>query len=155
MNPKQELFASEYVVDHNAARAAIRAGYAPARAKQTGWRLLQQTDIRQAVGKLDSDRRRALGIDADWIAERLVAVHEKAFEGAPRTDKDGAVRVEVDGQLLDVFDWSPSGAVRPLELLMRQLGIGSQVETHEVNVSGEVVYTLTLDRELPGDSGGD
>ena len=124
MNPKQELFATEYVVDHNATRAAVRAGYSEGTAKQSGYRLLQRPDVGQLVAKLDGDRRRALGVDADWIVDRLVAVHEAAF---------------VDGS------WP--GAVRPLELLMRQLGIGS-VETHAVEVSGEVVYTLTLDREL-------
>ena len=148
MNTKQKLFVAEYVVDHNGAAAAVRAGYSPARGKETGYRLLQIPAVSQAIAKLDAERRERLGVDADWVAEQLVAVYEKSFQGAPRTDRDGKpVRVEVDGERIMVFDWSPSGANKALELLGRHLGMN--VERHEVAVTGDVVYTLTLDRELP------
>lgn len=145
MNRRQELFVAEYLVTRNAREAAERAGYSPNRAKQTGSELLRKPHIAQALAAADKERREKLGVDADWIVSRLVAVHEKAFAGSVRVDKDGAP-IEVDGVRLT--EWSPSGATKPLELLMRQTGLMSP-EKHEVTVSGEVVYTLTLDRTLP------
>lgn len=56
MNTKQKLFVAEYVVDHNGAAAAVRAGYSPARGKETGYRLLQIPAVSQAIAKLDTER---------------------------------------------------------------------------------------------------
>jgi phage terminase small subunit len=49
MTPKQQRFAEEYVVDHNATQAAIRAGYSERTAKQQGSRLLTKVDVIEAV----------------------------------------------------------------------------------------------------------
>lgn len=145
MNRRQELFVAEYLVTRNAREAAEKAGYSPRRAKQTGSELLRKPHIAQAIATADAERRERLGVDGDWIVDRLVAVHEKAFDGAPKVDREGNPIV-VDGA--PIIEWSPSGATKPLELLMKQLGLASP-ERHDVTVSGEVVYTLTLDRELP------
>lgn len=148
MNPRQQLFVAEYMIDRNATKAALRSGYSERRAQQTGSRLVHLPPIAAAIRKADTARREKLGIDADWIVSKLVEVHEKALAGAPKTDREGRA-VLVDGE--QIFEWSPGGATRPLELLMKHLGI-SGVEKHEVTVSGgPVVYTLKLDRELPED----
>lgn len=145
MNDKQQLFVAEYVKLRNATEAARRAGYSSNRAKQTGSELLRKPEIAAAIQKEDEDRRQRLGLDADWIVDRLVAVHERAFDGAPKVTRDGKIIRDEDG--VPIVEWSPSGATKPLELLMRHLGLGK--ESHEIEISGEVVYTLTLDRELP------
>ena len=147
MNPRQSLFVSEYLVDRNAKEAAIRAGYKESRAVHTGYELLQREEIALAVRKADSARQKELGVDADWIVSRLLQIHEKAFVGVPKADSLGRPLFDGDGN--QVVEWSPSGATKPLELLMKHLGMGG-VEKHEVTVSGgPVVYTLMLDRELP------
>jgi hypothetical protein len=64
--------------------------------------------------------------------------------GTPKTTSTGAP-VTIDGEM--VFDWSPSGANKALELMAKHLGM--QVEKHEHTVVGDIVYTLNLDRELP------
>lgn len=145
MNDRQQLFVAEYVKLRNATEAAKRAGYSSNRAKQTGSELLRKPEIAAAIEREDAERRERLGMDADWIVRRLVAVHEKAFDGAPKVTRDGKIIRDEDGE--PIYEWSPSGATKPLELLMRHLGLGA--EHHEIEVSGEVVYTLTLDRELP------
>lgn len=151
MNAKHELFVAEYLKLRSAKEAAIRAGYAKTRARQTGSELLRKPEIAAAINEADKARRLQLGVDADWIVDRLVAVHEKAYEGAPKVTRDGEIIRGPDGE--PVMEWSPSGATKPLELLMKHLGIGG-AEQHEVVVSGEVVYTLTLDRQLPGSEDG-
>lgn len=125
MNRRQELFVAEYLVSRNATEAAKKAGYAESRARQTGSDLLHKPHVAAAIEKADRERRERLGVDGDWIVDRLVFVHEEAAK-----------------------DRSWHAAVRPLEALMKHLGIGG-AEKHEVSVSGEVVYTLTLDRTLP------
>ncbi len=148
MNTKQKQFVAEFVVDHNQTKAAVRAGYAESRGKQTGYRLIQNPEVVQAIEKLDAERRERVGVSADWVVEQWVTVYEKSLAGLPRTDRDGKpVRVEVDGESIMVYDWSPAGANKALEQLAKHLGM--QVERKEVSISGGVVYQLSLDELTP------
>lgn len=150
MNPRQERFAHEFVVDHNATKAAIRAGYSEKRAKQTGRDLRKRPDVAALIEKLEADRQERLGYDADWVIRQLVKVYEKSFEGSPRTDRNGApVYVKIDGETRLIYDWSPSGANKALETLAKHLGL--LVERHQVEATGDYVFTLKLDRELDDD----
>ena len=45
MNPKQRRFIDEYLIDHNATQAAIRAGYSEKTARSIGAKLLTKVDI--------------------------------------------------------------------------------------------------------------
>lgn len=49
LTPKQARFAEEYVLDHNGAAAAVRAGYSARSAKQIATELLTKPDLRAAV----------------------------------------------------------------------------------------------------------
>lgn len=49
LEPKEEAFVREYVIDLNGARAARRAGYSPVNARCTASDLLAKANIRQAV----------------------------------------------------------------------------------------------------------
>lgn len=51
LTPKQAQFVSEYLKDHNAKQAAIRAGYSARTAEQQGCRLLRNAQVVKAVGK--------------------------------------------------------------------------------------------------------
>jgi phage terminase small subunit len=46
---KQEVFVREYLLDSNATRAAIAAGYSPKTAEVQGYQLLQKTSVSQAI----------------------------------------------------------------------------------------------------------
>lgn len=143
MNPKQERFAHEYVVDHNAAAAARRAGYSSNRAKQTGSRLLTLPDVAQLIEKLDAEKRDELGITAQWWIEQAKAGLDKAFRGAPKTNYKG-IPVVVDGE--QVMQWDAMAYGKLLELIGKAAGLF--VDRAEVETTGEVVYTLRLDRDL-------
>ncbi len=84
MNSKQKLFAAEYLTDRNATQAAIRAGYSPSRAKQTGYRLVRVPSVAAWIEEQDADRQERLGFTADRLALRLWDIHVKAFEGSPK-----------------------------------------------------------------------
>lgn len=46
---KQQAFILEYIKDHNATQAAIRAGYSKRRASEIGYQLLQKTTVISAI----------------------------------------------------------------------------------------------------------
>lgn len=52
LNDKQKRFAREYVIDLNATRAAIRAGYSEKTAKSQGQRLLTNVDVSEFIKEL-------------------------------------------------------------------------------------------------------
>ena len=56
MTPKQQRFIEEYLIDLNATRAAIRAGYAKKRAAEQGYELLQKTTVQMAIAKAQKAR---------------------------------------------------------------------------------------------------
>jgi phage terminase small subunit len=51
LEPRQQRFVEEYLIDLNAAGAARRAGYAKASAKQQGHDLLTKPDVQDAIAK--------------------------------------------------------------------------------------------------------
>lgn len=74
MNAKQKKFCDEYLVDCNAAQAAIRAGYSPKTAKQIGQENLTKPDLRAYIDeqllRLHNDRT----ADAAEVMQYLTAV---------------------------------------------------------------------------------
>ncbi|HBY8816995.1 TPA: terminase small subunit, partial [Klebsiella pneumoniae] len=51
LTDQQRLFVAEYLKDHNATQAAIRAGYSKKTAEQIGYQLLQKTSVAQAIAQ--------------------------------------------------------------------------------------------------------
>lgn len=71
MNERQRLFVKEYLVDRNATRAAIAAGYSERTARQVGSRLLTNVDIREAVDGATIQRANRLDLSADKVLIEL------------------------------------------------------------------------------------
>ncbi len=72
LNDKQELFCQEYLVDLNATKAAIRAGYSEASAAAIGHENLTKPEISARVAELKAERMEATKVDAQWVLRRLV-----------------------------------------------------------------------------------
>ena len=90
LSPRQRRFIEEYLVDLNAAQAAIRAGYAASGARQQGHRLLTDVDIQAEISARQRERATRIGVDQDWVLKRLVMIVERCMQHAPVTDADGA-----------------------------------------------------------------
>lgn len=86
---KHDLFAREYVIDLNATRAAIAAGYSAATAESAGSRLLSNVKIKRRIDQLLTARATRLEIKADRVAEEL---HRLAF-----ANMQDYMRVNADG----------------------------------------------------------
>jgi phage terminase small subunit len=111
LNPKQQRFVEEYLIDLNATQAAIRAGYSVKTAEQLGYQLLQKTSVSEAIAKAMAERSRRTGISQDRIIQQLAKIafsdikdvvewrtHEvplvNPITGETWRDDDGKERVE-------------------------------------------------------------
>ncbi len=93
----QRLFAMEYIVDLNATRAAIRAGYSEKSASSQAHALMQNPIVLAEIDRQKKERLDRIRLDADKLLVRL-------FEEA---DADVADLFEDDGSLKAVKDWPP------------------------------------------------
>lgn len=74
MTTKQQKFCDEYLISGNATDAAIRAGYSPKTAKQTGSENLSKPDLRAYIDEqLDKIHSTKIA-DAQEVLEYLTAV---------------------------------------------------------------------------------
>jgi phage terminase small subunit len=99
MNPKQQRFCQEYLVDLNGTQAAIKAGYSCKTASSQGERLLRNVEVQAEIQRFQQQRSERLEITADDVLLDLAAI---AF--TPITD---LLKIE-DGKvtLLDTSQWS-------------------------------------------------
>lgn len=71
LNPKQQQFVNEYVVDHNAKQAAIRAGYSPRSAEVTGSRLLSNDKVAAQIKRMQAKAAERAIVTVQDIADQL------------------------------------------------------------------------------------
>jgi phage terminase small subunit len=72
--PKQKLFIEEYLIDLNATQAAIRAGYSPKTAAETGYKLCHKSSIADAIARAMAARSRRTGITQDRVLQELARI---------------------------------------------------------------------------------
>lgn len=93
MTAKQKRFCEEYLIDLNATQAAIRAGYAPASAADSGSDNMQNREVSAYIKKQMAQRSRRTGVTADRVLEELAKV---AFANATDLiDDDGTIKDNV------------------------------------------------------------
>jgi phage terminase small subunit len=100
LNDRQARFVAEYLVDLNATRAAIRAGYSPASARQVAGRMMTNDDIAAALAEAQAARGRRTEVTADRVVLELARV---AF-GDPRRVMSwgpGGVKLRPSAELAD------------------------------------------------------
>ena len=74
INEKQKRFVDEYLVDLDATKAAIRAGYAPKTAAQAGYKLVHKSLVSAAIAREEAARSRRTGITADRVLRELARI---------------------------------------------------------------------------------
>ena len=84
MNPKQQIFVREYLIDLNATKAAERAGYKHAYARRASFVLLRKPEIKAAIAEGMAARAKRLDIDADRVMQEWAKIGNLAVWG-----KDG------------------------------------------------------------------
>jgi phage terminase small subunit len=129
LTPKQLRFCLEYMKDHNAKKAAVRAGYSEASAQVQGSRLLSHDKVKAFIARKVSAIAEKAGITADKVLQEMAAV--------------GLVR------LSDVIDWDASGNItmKPsVDLTPEQAAAICEVsQTEVVNTkTGDITTTTRL-----------
>ncbi|MDD2690217.1 MAG: terminase small subunit [Simplicispira sp.] len=74
LEPRQQRFVEEYMVDMNATQAAIRAGYSTETAEQIGYQLLQKTSVVEAISKARQAQQERTAITADTVLMEIANV---------------------------------------------------------------------------------
>ncbi|MDR3581147.1 MAG: terminase small subunit [Oryzomonas sp.] len=98
---KQTLFVSEYMLDLNAAHAALRAGYSAHTAKETGCRLLHKPEVAEAIRRAVEARAERLQLSSEDVLRSIVDIRGRAVTGGNLTQ---ALRAnELLGRHLKLF----------------------------------------------------
>jgi phage terminase small subunit len=74
LNPRQKLFCEEYVIDRNATRAAIAAGYAKKTARGTGSRMLTNANIKKYISELAKKVSDKLEITSERVLDEIASM---------------------------------------------------------------------------------
>ena len=90
LTEKQKLFVAQYLIDMNATRAAIAAGYSPATASEQASRLLKNVKVAELVQAKLSNRLFRLEITADRTMQEIAAL--AYYDPIDLFESDGRVR---------------------------------------------------------------
>lgn len=94
LNDKQLAFVEQYMIDRNAAQAAIRAGYSERSARQIGYQLLTKVDIKQAIIDKTNEVSSIVGIDQIYVLSELYEMSELDY--ADIMNDDGSYKAVKD-----------------------------------------------------------
>jgi phage terminase small subunit len=127
LNPKQQAFVREYLVDLNASAAYRRAGYKSGNADVCGPRLLGKAGIRAALESAMQERANRVEVTADQVLARLWLEANRQGKGA-----------------------SHAARIRALELVGRNVGM-KFTEVHELSgPGGGPIETVDAKEKLLG-----
>ena len=127
LTTKQQLFVDEYLVDLNATRAAIRAGYSEKTAEFQASRLLKNVKIEKMLSIRMKARERRTAITHDKVLEDIERIKQDAMQLVP--DKDGNMTMA-----------NHSAALKAAELQGRHLGMFN----YKIEVAGTISITDAL-----------
>ena len=121
LNPKQQRFVAEFLVDLNATQAAKRVGYGSP--KQAGARLMATPHVIKAIIAGMEKRNAKVGIDAEWVLRELHAVHQRAVQAIkPALHPKHRTQMH-DDQGNALFTYDATAALRALELISRHVDV--------------------------------
>jgi phage terminase small subunit len=89
MTPKQKLFIKEYLVDLNATRAAIAAGYSERTAGQAGARLLKNVNVAQKLAEKAQKQTEKLEISSEYVLGMIKQTVERCSQAVEVLDREG------------------------------------------------------------------
>jgi phage terminase small subunit len=130
--PRQRVFVQEYLIDQNGAQAAIRAGYASIRARETAYELLRIPRIAKAVATAQAQRAARTQMAADLVIDELAHI---------AMSRINHYTVDEDTGDLMLREGAPLGAIAAVQ------SVKSRKRVH-VEPEGSVVTTFELDLTL-------
>jgi phage terminase small subunit len=125
LTPKQERFVSEYLIDLNATKAAIRAGYSGNTAQRIGSENLSKPLISAAIQKAKDERSKRTEINQDYVLQGLKREAEREGEDSSHSARVAALtqlgkhlgmfkeRIEHSGALVQTHIYLPKKDAAP------------------------------------------
>ena len=140
LTPKQERFVDEYLIDLNATRAAIRAGYSPDTARSIASENLTKPNIQAAVAL----RQRQLAKKRAWDLERVVEEAETNLQGSRTSKQWGSANgaLEYIGRATGLVTDKP---INPQQVHITRV----TVVLSDVDAEGQPHVVESTSRELP------
>ena len=127
LTAKQEMFCQEYLVDLNGAAAAVRAGYSEKTAKEISSENLTKPNIAERIAALKAERCAETKIDALWVLNQAVKVHNRCMQAEEVTDREGSPTGE--------FKFEHSGANKALEIIGKHVDIQAFLDKQEIQAT--------------------
>jgi phage terminase small subunit len=120
LTKKQELFANEYIVDFNATKAALRAGYSKKTAYSIGHENLNKPDIQGAIRETIEKKLASVDISQERV---LLEVARIAFN-------DPRKAFDENGNLLPIQEWPDEVAAAVSSIEVVEVGqAGSEIQS--------------------------
>lgn len=117
LTDKQKRFCEEYLIDLNATKAAIRAGYSENSAQEIGSQNLSKLMIQDYISELNKKRAEKLKIDQEWVLKRFKDISDRCMTAEPVMIFDGQQWVE-SGE----YKFDSSGANKATEMIGKHTG---------------------------------
>lgn len=142
MTKKMKRFCDEYLIDLNATKAAIRAGYSPKSAKEQGYRIGHTPECQKYIQEQMAKKEKELIAEQDEVLKYLTAV----MRGQTTSE---VVVVENTGDFMSqarTIQKRPDEKekLKAGELLGKRYGLF----TEKVNVDGAVPVVISGEDEL-------
>jgi phage terminase small subunit len=131
LTPKQEMFCKEYLIDLNATQAAIRAGYSPKTAKETGYENLTKPHIAEYINDMKSKREEKVEITAEGVLRDLQLARDITLGLKPHHIVSTVEGIPMSSEL---HKTDMTNFVKINEIYMKHLGMF----TEKLEVKGEV-----------------
>lgn len=90
-----KIFAREYVIDLNGARAAIEAGYAEKHARVAASRLLTKDNVKKLIDELIAERAKRLDVTADKVLQELSRLAFSNMLDYVKPQPDGSAYIDL------------------------------------------------------------
>ena len=138
---KQKRFCDEYLIDMNATRAAIRAGYSKKTARQMGTENLTKPSIKKVIEKRMAEKEASLIATQDEVLQYLTSVVRGESCGEEIV-VEGCGPGESEARTMNKGP-SEKDRLKAAELLGKAHGIF----TEKIDLAGDVNVTLVDDIE--------
>lgn len=139
LSEKHQRFVEAYVMDPNATKAAIAAGYTDQWARSQGSRLTTHVDIARAIAECKRLRSWRVQCDTDYVMESTRELLERCLQKRPVYDAFGK---PVPG----LWTFDSKGAAAALKFMHEHHGTAAPKKTELTGAGGGPILTKDLSK---------